>query len=43
LADLPVSVGDPGLLREATGWQAEIPLKQSLADLLEGWRKQSGE
>ena len=40
-ADPPALVGDPRRLREATGFAAEIPLEQSLADLLEGWRAQS--
>jgi len=31
-------VGDPARLQSATGWRAEIPLDQSLADLLESWR-----
>jgi GDP-4-dehydro-6-deoxy-D-mannose reductase len=37
-ADPPALVGDPGRLREATGFTAEIPLAQSLADLLDEWR-----
>jgi GDP-4-dehydro-6-deoxy-D-mannose reductase len=37
-ADVPAQVGDPSRLRQATGWQPEIPLEQSLADLLEDWR-----
>jgi GDP-4-dehydro-6-deoxy-D-mannose reductase len=40
--DLPVSVGDPSLVRQETGWQAEIPLAQSLADLLDDWRRRMG-
>ena len=37
-ADVPAQVGDPSRLREATGWRPEIPLEQTLADLLEDWR-----
>jgi GDP-4-dehydro-6-deoxy-D-mannose reductase len=33
-ADPPALVGDPGRLREATGFEPEIPLSQSLSDLL---------
>jgi GDP-4-dehydro-6-deoxy-D-mannose reductase len=36
--DPPALVGDPGRLREAIGFTAEIPLERSLADLLEEWR-----
>ena len=37
-SDVAVRRGDPGKLRAATGWRAEIPLAQTLADLLEHWR-----
>ncbi len=37
-ADPPALVGDPGRLGEATGFAAEIPLAQTLADLLDSWR-----
>lgn len=40
-ADPPLLVGDPSRLREATGFVAETPLDESLADLLEWWRGQS--
>lgn len=36
--DLPLLVADPTKLRRATGWEPEIPLEQTLADLLESWR-----
>ena len=36
--DIPVLVGDPTRLREATGWIPRIPFEQMLADLLEYWR-----
>jgi GDP-4-dehydro-6-deoxy-D-mannose reductase len=37
-ADPPALVGDPARLRQATGFVPEIPLAQSLRDLLEEWR-----
>ena len=37
-ADIPLLIGDPSLLEEATGWRPEIPLVQTLSDLLEWWR-----
>jgi GDP-4-dehydro-6-deoxy-D-mannose reductase len=33
-ADVPVLRGDPGLLMAATGWRPEVPLDQTLADVL---------
>ncbi len=36
--DIPVLVGDPTRLREATGWTARIPFDQMLEDLLDYWR-----
>lgn len=38
-SDLPVVYGDYSKFREATGWQPEIPLEQSLSDLLNYWRE----
>jgi GDP-4-dehydro-6-deoxy-D-mannose reductase len=38
-ADVPALVGDPGRLREATGWEPRIPLEASLGDLLDDWRR----
>jgi GDP-4-dehydro-6-deoxy-D-mannose reductase len=35
--DVPVLRGDPGLLHEATGWEASIPLATTLADVLTSW------
>jgi GDP-4-dehydro-6-deoxy-D-mannose reductase len=35
--DVPVLRGDATLLREATGWQARIPLATTLADVLASW------
>ncbi len=37
--EVPVLRGDPGRLAEATGWKPEIPLEQTLADVLEYWRE----
>lgn len=37
--DLPVLRGDPGRLRAATGWEPEIPIEQTLADLLDDMRR----
>ncbi len=39
-SDIPISVGDNNSLREQTGWRPTIPLEQSLADLLDDWRRQ---
>jgi GDP-4-dehydro-6-deoxy-D-mannose reductase len=37
--EVPVLRGDPGRLVEATGWKPEIPLDQTLDDVLEYWRR----
>jgi GDP-4-dehydro-6-deoxy-D-mannose reductase len=37
--DTPVLRGDPTRLREATGWEPTISLDQTLADVLDDWRK----
>jgi GDP-4-dehydro-6-deoxy-D-mannose reductase len=37
--DIPVLVGNPTRLREATGWTPQIPFDQMLADLLDYWRR----
>jgi GDP-4-dehydro-6-deoxy-D-mannose reductase len=39
-SDVPVSVCDNRRLRAATGWQPRITLRQSLQDLLDGWRRE---
>jgi len=39
-SDVPVSICDNRRLTQATGWQPEIDLRTSLADLLESWRVQ---
>jgi GDP-4-dehydro-6-deoxy-D-mannose reductase len=36
--DTPLLLGDPSRLRADLGWTAEIPLEQTLDDLLEYWR-----
>jgi nucleoside-diphosphate-sugar epimerase len=33
-----VMMGDTTLLRQATGWEPEIPLAQSLGETLVWWR-----
>lgn len=38
-ADNPVIYGDHAKLTEATGWQPEISLEQTFADVIEDWRK----
>jgi len=37
--DTPVLRGDPRRLHEATGWEPTISLDQTLADVLDDWRK----
>ena len=37
--DIPALVGSPEALRARTGWEATIPLAQTLADLLAYWRQ----
>jgi GDP-4-dehydro-6-deoxy-D-mannose reductase len=39
-ADIPYLVGDHSRFSSATGWQPEIPLVQTLGDLLNWWRDQ---
>lgn len=38
-ADIPKIEGDASKLREATGWQQQIPLEQTLADALDAARR----
>ena len=38
--DVPVLRGDPTRIREAVGWSPEIPLDDTLADVLASWREQ---
>ena len=37
--DVPIQIGNAEKIRLATGWQPQIPLKQSLSDLLNDWRQ----
>ena len=37
-SDNPILMGDPSRIRHDTGWQARIPLRQTLEDLLSYWR-----
>jgi len=37
-ADVPYLVGDPTRVRRDTGWQAVLPLEQTLKDVLNEWR-----
>lgn len=41
-SDVPVLVADTSAFRKTTGWAPEIPLEQSLFDLLEYWREKLG-
>ena len=36
-ADVPVQVGDHGRIKALTGWQPEVPLEKTLADVLAGF------
>ena len=38
--EVPALRGDHSKLTAATGWEPEIPLRQTLADLLDDWRTQ---
>ncbi|MCG6947916.1 MAG: GDP-mannose 4,6-dehydratase [Acidobacteria bacterium] len=38
VADIPCQVGDNSRFSDLTGWRAEIPLEQTLGDLLDWWR-----
>ncbi|MDQ6693783.1 MAG: GDP-mannose 4,6-dehydratase [Chloroflexota bacterium] len=37
-SDIPILVCDPGRFYKQTGWQVEIPLEQTLRDILQYWR-----
>jgi GDP-4-dehydro-6-deoxy-D-mannose reductase len=37
--EIPVVRGDNAKLRAATGWEPDIPLEQTLADILDWWRR----
>ncbi len=38
-SDVVLLIGDPTKVRKATGWQAEIPFKKTMHDLLNYWRE----
>ena len=40
-SDIPVAVGNAALLQETTGWQPQIPLQDTLRELLDYWREQA--
>lgn len=42
-ADVAEIRGDPSKLRDATGWRPEVPLEQTLDDLLDYWRCRTAE
>jgi GDP-4-dehydro-6-deoxy-D-mannose reductase len=37
--DVPVLVGNPTRLKEATGWRPEIQFERMIDDLLDFWRE----
>jgi GDP-4-dehydro-6-deoxy-D-mannose reductase len=37
-SDNPVVLGDPTRIAREVGWRAEIPIEQTLSDLLQYWR-----
>jgi GDP-4-dehydro-6-deoxy-D-mannose reductase len=39
-SDVPLSVCDNSRLVRTTGWQPQVDLRQSLQDLLDGWRRE---
>jgi GDP-4-dehydro-6-deoxy-D-mannose reductase len=39
--DTPLLLGNPARLRDELGWTAEIPIEQTLDDLLEYWRSRT--
>ncbi|MCW1970688.1 MAG: GDP-mannose 4,6-dehydratase [Anaerolineae bacterium] len=38
VVDTPISYGDNSKIRQATGWQPQIPFEQTIADILNEWR-----
>ncbi|MCA1559866.1 MAG: GDP-mannose 4,6-dehydratase [Acidobacteria bacterium] len=38
-SDIPVVLGSPRRIQAETGWQSEIPIQRTLADLLDYWRR----
>jgi GDP-4-dehydro-6-deoxy-D-mannose reductase len=41
--DEPIILGDSAKLRAATGWEPRVPLRQTLADMMDHWRAQPPE
>ena len=39
--DIPVLLGDNARIRADTGWEPQIPLEQTLLDILDYWRAQT--
>jgi GDP-4-dehydro-6-deoxy-D-mannose reductase len=39
--DTPLLLGDPSRLRDELGWEPQIPIEQTINDLLEYWRAQT--
>ncbi len=37
--EIPIMTGDNSRLRRATGWQPQIPIEQSVRDVLDEWRQ----
>ena len=37
--DTSLLLGDPSLIRQATGWEPRVPIEQTLHDLLDYWRR----
>ncbi len=37
--EIPIMTGDNSRLRNATGWQPQIPIEQSVRDVLDEWRQ----
>jgi len=40
-SDTPILVGDASKLKNFTGWEPNIPLEQSLKDVLNYWREKA--
>lgn len=39
-SDIPIAIGNSGLLRKVTGWQPAVPIEDTLGELLDFWRRQ---
>ncbi len=38
-SDIPVAIGNSELLRKVTGWQPNVPVEQTLGELMNFWRR----